>query len=172
MSEKLISQSNPSALRNPWVIGWLTLVGVVLIVNIVMITLAYTTNPGLVVDDYYERGRDHEQNIRKKIAARNELGWTYSADFPASPRTNQKELYRVNLVDKKGMPLDNCDVKLTAYRPSDADADFTVAMTETMPGLYEANTQFPLKGLWEITVTISRGNDYYDFSRRASVVNE
>ena len=172
MSEKLISQSNPSAWRNPWVIGWISLVAVVLIVNIVMITLAYTTNPGLVVDDYYERGRDHEQNIRKKIAARNELGWTYSAEFPTSPRINQKELYRVSMVDKKGMPLNGCEVKLTAYRPSDAGADFTIPMTETLPGLYEANTQFPLKGLWEITVSISRGNDYYDFSRRASVTTD
>ncbi|MDH5484541.1 MAG: FixH family protein [Gammaproteobacteria bacterium] len=172
MSEKLISQSNTKALRNPWVIGWLSLVAIVLIVNIVFITLAYTTNPGLVTDDYYERGRDHEQNIRKKMEARNALGWTYSADFPTSPKINQKELYRVNLADKKGTPLDNSQVKFTAYRPSDASADFTLDMVETLPGLYEINALFPLKGLWEITISISRGDDYYDFSRRASVATD
>ena len=49
-----ISQSNNRAFRNPWVIAWIALVVIVLAVNIAMITLAVTTNPGLVDKDYYE----------------------------------------------------------------------------------------------------------------------
>ena len=57
MSNKKISQDNPNAWRNPWVLGWLALVAVVLVVNAVMITIAFVTNPGLVTEDYYEKGQ-------------------------------------------------------------------------------------------------------------------
>ena len=45
-----------SAWRSPWFIGLDWMVAVVLAVNATMITLAFVTNPGLVIDDYYERG--------------------------------------------------------------------------------------------------------------------
>src|SRR5512143_379962 len=76
------SQANKRAFRNPCVIGWLTLLTVVLAVNITMIVLAFTTGPGLVEKDYYEKGRDLEKNIHKQIAARNALGWTSNLDVP------------------------------------------------------------------------------------------
>ncbi|MCW8847766.1 MAG: FixH family protein, partial [Sedimenticola sp.] len=52
--------------RNPWVLGWVGLVVVFLLANFVMIYLAITKNPGLVVDNYYERGQDYEKNMLKR----------------------------------------------------------------------------------------------------------
>ena len=170
MTDKSISQSNPNAWRNPWVIGWILLVVIVLVVNIAMISLAFITNPGLVTEDYYEKGQDHEQNINKKIAARNALGWTFSTDFPTSPVMKHNELYRLNAVDKYGKPLTGAEVSITAYRPSDSEADFKVLMIETLPGLYEAKINYPLKGIWELTIILTRGEDTDDFVRRTSVV--
>ena len=167
-----ISQDNPNGWRNPWMIGLLGLIVVVLLVNITFITLAFVTNPGLVTEDYYEKGKDHEQNVKKRIEARSKLGWTFNTDFPQGPVIYRRELYRVNAVDKAGMPLSKADVLLKAYRPSDASADFNIEMSETIPGVYEAMVAFPLKGLWEVTIDIKRGEDVYDFTRRASVVTE
>ncbi|MCW9014482.1 MAG: FixH family protein [Gammaproteobacteria bacterium] len=172
MNKKSFSQDNPNPWRNPWVIGWLALVAIVLLVNIVMISLAFITNPGLVSEDYYERGQEHEQNVRSRIAARETLGWTVSTDFPQNPVQNRKELYRFNIVDKAGNPLTGADVSLNAYRPSDAEADFNVKMTETLTGLYEARITYPLKGIWELNISINRDNDAYDFTRRSSVITE
>ena len=169
---KRISQDNPSGWRNPWMLGLLGLIGVVLLVNITFITLAFVTSPGLVTEEYYEKGQDHERNVRKRIAARSQLGWSFDTDFPQNPLINRKETYRVNGVDKVGQPLSNADVTLKAYRPSDADADFDIKMNETIPGVYEAAVAYPLKGIWEITIDIRRGEDVYDFTRRASIVTE
>lgn len=169
---KRISQDNPSAWRNPWALSLIVLISVVLLVNISFITLAFVTSPGLVTEDYYEKGQDFEKNVTKRIAARSQLGWSYNTDFPQNPLLNRAETYRVNLVDKAGMPLNDATVFLKAYRPSDADADFHVAMAETIPGVYEASVSYPLKGIWEITIDIERNQDVYDFTRRASVVTE
>lgn len=167
---KKISQDNPNGWRNPWVLGWISLVAVVLLVNITMISLAIYTNPGLVSEDYYERGRDHEQNVNNRLAARNALGWTFNADFPVSPVMNREETYRFNAVDRNGVPLSNARATLTAYRPSDAKADFSTDMHEIVPGVYEAKLNFPLKGLWEVTVNFKQGENEYDFNRRANVL--
>lgn len=167
-----ISQDNPRAWRNPWVIGWVSLVAAVLLVNITMISLAVSTNPGLVSEDYYERGRNFEKTVTTRIAARSALGWTISTDFPLAPVTNRVEKYRFNVVDKNGVPVTDGQVTVNVYRPSDAKADFLVEMTEIVPGVYTGDISFPLKGQWEVTVSVKRGEDIYDFSRRASVLAE
>ncbi len=167
-----ISQENPKALKNPWVIGWLFLVGVVLAVNIGFISLAFITNPGLVDKDYYEKAEDYEENLVKYRTARAALGWTYQAAFPKNPVINTKNVYRLSMVDKAGLPLTAASVKLIAYRPSDASADFEVELLETRAGIYEGYVSYPLKGIWEITAAIVRGDDKYDFTRRASIVTE
>ncbi len=170
ISNNKISQDNPNALRNPWVLGWLTLVAIVLLVNFTMITIAFVTNPGLVTEDYYEKGQDYEKNIAKIHAARKALGWTYKTNYPANPVMNTSAHYSFNIIDKKGLALSNATVTFSAYRPSDVDADFSVTMIETIPGRYEAKINYPLKGLWEITATIKQGNNSFDFTRRTSVL--
>jgi len=167
-----ISQENPKALKNPWVIGWLILVAVVLSVNIGFISLAFITNPGLVDKDYYENAEDYEENLVKYRTARAALGWSYQSAFPNNPVLNSKTLYRLTMVDKAGLPLTAANVKIMAYRPSDASADFTVKLAEIDAGIYEGHITYPLKGIWEITTVVVRGDDKYDFTRRASIVTE
>ena len=172
MKKDSISQDNPKALKNPWVLGWLALVLVVFVVNIGFISMAFITNPGLVDKNYYENAQDYEENLVKYRAARAALGWTYQADFPNNPVINKKELYRLSVVDKVGQPLTAATIKFNSYRPSDASADFETTLSEVAAGMYEGYITFPLKGIWDITVSISREDDRYDFTRRASIVTE
>lgn len=148
------------------------LIIVVLVVNIGFISLAYITNPGLVDKDYYEKGQDYEENMAKYRAARSALGWNYQTVFPKNPVLNKRELYRLAVVDKVGEPLTAANISVSAYRPSDASADFKVELSEIAAGIYEGYMTYPLKGIWEITVDIKREQDRYDFTRRASIVTE
>jgi nitrogen fixation protein FixH len=172
MNDRKISQDNPNAWKNPWVIGWVSLVAVVIIVNVTMISIAFITSPGLVEENYYEKGQDYEQNINKIKAERNALAWSYTTDFPGNPVINKKSHYSFNLVDKYGVALIDADVSFTAYRPSDADADFKIKMIETVSGRYEANITYPLKGIWQFTITINSDTDTFSFTRRTSVLNQ
>ncbi len=169
MSERLerrFSQSSKRAWRNPWVIGWMALLVVVLLANIGMITLAFVTGPGLVDKDYYEHGRDFERNRLKRLAVRNALGWTAHLDMPEKNLQGVPAIYRFSVVDREGVPVDNLEARITTYRPSDADADFSVPMERYAPGMYQAKLNFPLKGHWEITVSVKHGDESYDFIKR------
>ena len=149
-----ISQNNPRALRNPWVLGWIALVVVVLGVNAGMITTAIVTNPGLVDKNYYEEGRQLERNITKNEAARNALGWQIKLDQPSRSVMGQEAVYHFTAYSSIGLPLNKLAPTLTAYRPSDANADFTMTMKEIGPGQYEARPVFPLKGAWDVSVNV------------------
>jgi nitrogen fixation protein FixH len=153
--------------KNPWVLGWIGLVVVVLGVNITMVVLAIATNPGLIRDDYYERGRDVERTIMTRLAEGPQ--WTMRIDVPAGARAEQPTKVRFAVVDAVGQPVSPDRVTYFAYRPSDAHRDFSVPMERHAPGIYEAEVEFPLGGVWDTVVAIEQGGDEHSLGQRISV---
>lgn len=168
--KRFFSQSNKEAWRNPWVIGWLLLLLTVLSVNIGMITTAVVTNPGLVEENYYEKGRDHEKNFQQRMEMRRTLGWAMDFKLPTVINRAEEQLYRFTVTDEKsGAAVTGATIQLTAYRPSDANADFTVPMNEIAPGIYEAKIALPLIGKWELKLNATHGEKWYDATQEIQV---
>lgn len=163
------SQSNREALRNPWFLGWLVLLGTFLSVNLLFVILAITSNPGLVVEDYYEQGRQYEQHALERIAAQKNLRWTTRLEIPQSIVRDLQDVYRFSAVDEYGLPVNNAAVKLLAYRPSDASKDFVISLQELVPGLYEGELRFSLPGVWDLNVDVRHNNDHFEMSHRIFV---
>jgi nitrogen fixation protein FixH len=153
--------------KNPWVIGWISAVLVVLGANITMVTLAIATNPGLIRDDYYERGRDVERTIQTRLADGPQ--WTIQIDTPRDIRAEQAGRVRFAAVDKVGQPVRPDSVTYFAYRPSDAQRDFSQPMAQVGPGLYEAEVTFPLGGVWDTVVSVQDDGAQHSFAERISV---
>ena len=164
------SQSNPQAMRNPWVIGWIAIVVVFLAVNIMFFITAWVSSPGLVVQDYYEQGRQYEKNALKIMASQNRLNWETRLEIPQTIVRNSPDVYRFSAVDSRGLPIKGAQVKLFAYRPSDADADFATPLQEIAPGLYQADIGFTLPGVWDLQVKAQRDEEVYQMSHRVSVL--
>jgi nitrogen fixation protein FixH len=166
-SETPDARSRPSAWRNPWVIAWIGLIVIVLAVNITMVVLAIATNPGLIRDDYYERGRDVERTIQTRLAEG--PAWTIRVDTPADIRAEEAAKVRFAAVDKVGQPVSAEQVTYFAYRPSDAARDFSLPMEQAGPGLFEVEVTFPLGGVWDTVVAVQQGDDEHTFAQRISV---
>jgi hypothetical protein len=56
-----------------------------------------------------------------------------------------------------------------AYRPSDAERDFSVPMIEEARGRYTAEVMFPLAGVWDTVAVVREGEEEYSVSQRVSV---
>jgi len=166
---KKYSQSNTEGKRNPWVIGWFAVVAVFLSVNAIFIVLAVVSSPGLVIEDYYEQGRQYEKNAIKRLVAHNRLQWESKLEIPEAVTLNTPDTYRFSAVDSRGLPVRDADVQVVAYRPSDADADFTTTLQPIAPGLYQASLSFPLPGVWDLNVKVQRGDDRLELVQRLSV---
>ena len=164
-----ISQDNKSAMRNPWVLGWLAILITVIGVNVAFIVTAFKTSPGLVEENYYEKGRDVEKNFQKKLEARNRLGWDIRLQSPEQIILGKPAYYSINIVDSVGMPLRDATVTLQAYRPSDASADIRTEMQIIATGVYQSSLTLPLKGIWDLKVKVSRGEDELELARRVTV---
>ncbi|WP_457674511.1 FixH family protein [Thiolapillus sp.] len=163
------SQDSKQAFRNPWVLGWIAGILLVLGVNVAFIITAVVTNPGLVEKDYYEKGRDQEQNFIQQQLTRDRLGWQMKLDAVHKPVMGEPVRYTFNIVDTNGVAIDGDQATLHAYRPSDVNADFDVAMQEIAPGVYSAELTFPLKGVWDLTAVLVKGEDSLKVTRRISV---
>jgi nitrogen fixation protein FixH len=162
-------QGGGSAWRSPWFIGWISLIVVVLVVYATMITLAFVTNPGLVVDDYYERGRAVERSLKTRRAEA--PGWTMSLDTPADIAAEKPTIVRFFVVDSVGQPVRPDQVTYFAYRPSDPSADFSLPMVEEAPGRYAAEVTFALSGLWDTLVAAQTGGQEVAFDQRIGVAD-
>jgi len=161
--------SNRHALRNPWILAWLGLLGTVVLINFVFISMAFISSPGLVTEDYYEQGRKYEDNVIKMIAAKNNLRWETNLHVPNDFIVNKTQVVRFNAVDSNGLPINNAEVQVTAYRPSDADADFIVKLDNIGPGIYQSYIGFPLKGIWDLKLRVNEGENTLDMVHRLSV---
>lgn len=156
-----------SAWRSPWVIAWVAMVVIFFTMNMVMIYFAQSNNPGLVAEDFYDRGQDYEKNMLKR-QARNP-GWHMKVVLPKKIGVDEPVICRFTVSDKDGEPVDPTAVIFYAYRPSDAKQDFNVPMQQVEPGIYEAEVSFPLLGAWDTLVSAKRGDDEYNTPKRIGV---
>ena len=163
MSE-IIERQSPWT--NPWVLGWIGLLVVFLIANFIMIYLAVTNSPGLVVDNYYERGQDFEQNMLKRQAR--DPGWKMKLHSPGAVGVAEPTEFGVRILDQQGNPVVPDTVTFYAYRPSDVRRDFSVPMREQAPGVYQAEVSFPLLGVWDILISARHGEEEYHLPHRVS----
>lgn len=168
MQQPLAPQTNPSpAWRNPWLIGWFALVATFLAVNGVMIYFAIATNPGLVVEDYYDRGQYYEHNLASKLAQ--DPGWALRADVPEDVKAGQTQVLRFFVSDKAGQPVAVDGATFYAYRPSDVGRDFSSPMEAEAPGRYSVRVNFPLIGIWDTLFAARMGEDEQTLGQRLIV---
>ncbi len=156
-----------SAWRSPWVIAWVAMVVIFFSMNMFMIYMAADKNPGLVVDDFYDRGQDYEKNMLKRMAR--DPGWKMRIQLPKKIDVDQSVTCRFKVTDESGQPVSPDSVTFFAYRPSDKNADFSVPMHAVEPGLYEAEVKFPLLGAWDILVSATKGEDEFNTPKRIGV---
>lgn len=161
------TERSNSPWRNPWVLAWIGLVVSVLVVNGTFVWLAFSTNPGLVDDDFYERGQHYEKTLASRLAK--DPGWTMHADIPDDLTAGLGGSILVTLVDKAGQPVKPERVTFYAYRPSDKSADFSVPMSQIGPGQYLARVSFPLFGVWDGLVAVTQGEDEFTSGQRIRV---
>ncbi len=168
-SQPLFSQSNKQALRNPWVIGWLGILLLVVLINGAFIITAFMTNPGLVDEDYYEKGKEHERTVQTRIANRVRLGWQIDLRTADKIGVNRVTTFHIDLKNRDGQLIAADSITLNAYRPSDASADFMQSMENLAPGRFVTSITFPLKGVWDINVVVNAGDDSLNMTRRINV---
>ena len=157
----MISQNNKKGLRNPWLLGLMGLIIVVLGVNAVFIWLATHNRSALVDRDYSTRSRKSNAAVVSDLREQKALAWKASVKQPKAIVTGTPATYEIGVVDRDGAPVSG-SVEVAAYRSADESKDFSTAFREVSPGNYQGYISFPLKGSWELRIRVKRGNETFE----------
>lgn len=169
MSEQKMDKRDWSvAWKNPLVIFWFAIVLTVLMVNFFMVSMAVVTNPGLVVDDYYERGKNHAAIMAKRIEM-DKMGWQLNVDLPVMSESKASTIL-LTILDKDNQVFNVDSAILYYYRPSDRHLDGSIELAYTGEvGKYKADFSLPLKGKWDVILEVVQGENKYSVGRSIMV---
>lgn len=153
------------AWRNPWVITWVTILLAFILISGIRIFLAVQTNPGLVDENYYERGQSYEKERLSRMARDR---WQMRIKAPDFIDIAVPVVFDFEVKDKQGYPVTPDEVTFYVYRPSDVKQDFSLPMEKVGEGRYRIEASFPLLGVWDILVSVKNGEDEYNVPYRFS----
>ncbi|WP_028487393.1 FixH family protein [Thiomicrorhabdus chilensis] len=154
--------------KNPFIIAWFVILTIVLGVNFFMVSMAIVTNPGLVVDDFYEKGKNMDAVLanRKRME---QLGWQLNVDLPILSEAKPSTV-TLNVLDKENQSMNVDSAMLYFYRPSDKNLDGELALNSTgLPGQYQAEFTLPLKGKWDLMIEVQKDGERYNIGRSIMV---
>jgi len=157
----MISQHSKKGLHNPWFLGMIGLIVLVLGVNGTFIWFAMHNRSALVDREYSTKDRESNAAVESALQEQKALAWKATIKQPRSIVMGTPADYEIGVVDREGKPVSGT-VEVKAYRASDANRDFTTVFRETLPGNYQGYISFPLKGFWELRIHVKRGEDIYE----------
>jgi nitrogen fixation protein FixH len=168
----MISQENKSGFRNPWVLGMLALIVVVLCVDGTFIWFTQKEGRSTLVERDYDTGdRKSGEELVKELREQHKLGWQTEVKKPASIVMGTPTSYEISIKDREGAPVSG-KLEVMAYRPSNASKDFTIPFKEVAPGRYQGYVNFPLKGNWELHMRVQRGEEVFNVNSDKFMVAE
>ncbi|MBF6057463.1 MULTISPECIES: FixH family protein [Thiomicrorhabdus] len=156
------------AWKNPFVIAWVVILSIVLTVNFFMVSMAIVTNPGLVVEDFYEQGKNMDKILAEQKRM-DQLGWQLQIDLPILSE-GKSEHVTLKVLDKDGQPLAVDKATLFYYRPSDRHLDGKTELTSAgETGIFETEFSLPKKGKWDLIMEVNRGETRFNVGRSIMV---
>ncbi len=131
-----------------WVFGFFA---TFIAVDVYMVTVAVTTQTGMVIDRPYERGLAYNQEI-DAVARQQELGWR------SGLRLDGTDVI-FTLHDVAGHAIDGAVGTVTFFRHSHDGADFTLDLKGNGNGQYRADfSMYAISGRWQVRVSIQKGD--------------
>ncbi|HUW26494.1 MAG TPA: FixH family protein [Gallionella sp.] len=157
----MISQNHKNGLRNPWLLGMLGAIIVVLSINSIFVWLAMHNRSSLVDREYSTRDRKSDAAVLGDLQSHKALAWKTTIKQPKAITMDSPVAYEISVADRENVPVSGA-MEVEAYRAADASKDFLTTFREVSPGNYQGFISFPLKGYWELRIRIKRGGDVFE----------
>ena len=116
---------------------------------------AHTVTPG-----YHARALAWDEEAARRDASA-KLGWGAAAEILGAP--GQRKL-RVTLHDRAGQPVDGATVQATVFHHARGKEIANLSLAPAGPGAYAAALAAERSGVWEVRLTVRRGNDTFHWT--------
>ena len=146
MSPTILIPRRPQGLQGRHVLGaFIAFFGTIFAVNGALIYSALSTHTGVVANEPYRKGLAYNERISAdERQAR--LGWTETLEVGRDGHVT------LVLAERDGRAVRGLKVEGLLGRPATNRYDVNLALVETAPGRYEAQTATVAEGSWLITL--------------------
>lgn len=148
--------TTPRPLSGWWVFAaFVAFFGVIVIVNSIFITMALSTNSGLVTEDPYRKGLAYNEKLEK---ARSQPDINTVMRF-------ENNVLQWSLTDQSGQAINVANVSAKFIRPIKDGDDFNAELHHDGNGIYSIKPAFPVKGSWKVILSAKWDNQTYQTSK-------
>jgi nitrogen fixation protein FixH len=128
--------------------------GVVIGVNVTMMTLAISTMPGTEVESPYLAGIKYNAEI-SAARAQEARGWRMTSHVDRAG--DGSAVVTIEARDRNGAPLTGLGLLVKLARPTDKRADRVFTLGERSAGRYSGEASDVAAGIWDLEVEADRG---------------
>ncbi|HZP21748.1 MAG TPA: FixH family protein [Bauldia sp.] len=139
--------------------------GVVIVINVFMMSAAIRTFGGVDVPSSYEAGRAFEKEVAK-AAAQAGRDWRVDEDLSAA---GGDRVLTVRILDAGGTPITGVQVRAKLAHPVDERQDVELAMSEEESGVYRGRG-LVAAGVWQLELQVDRSGEQVFRSRNRILV--
>ncbi len=134
---------------------------VVIAVNVVFVTLALRSQPGVITDHAYEKGLAYNKVV-DAASAQAALGW--QGEISVAEGAGLTRQVTLTLKDKQHKPLVAQQLVLKATRPTQSGLDFEVTVKGNA-----GDITFPELGVWELRAFATVQGTPYQIAKRVVI---
>lgn len=144
---------------------FLAFFAVFITVDMFYIYIANKSWRGVAIQNSYHKGLNYNQTINQsKTQAK--LGWQVKISL--EPMGNNISRLRIDLKDAQNNPIQNAEISADFKRPTQEGYDFS--STIDFDGkAYVKELSFPLKGQWNIELTVTKNGQIFKTAQRRIV---
>ena len=125
-----------------------------------------------VVEDDYQAKQEHYNRFLEQRRLQTMRGWQIRKGWVGEAVAGQPALFRLEVRDARGSPVEHASVKGRFFRFSGSEHDTHFVMEEVAPGRYEASIILDLPGRWNLDLVIRRGEDRHEIKASTEVRKE
>lgn len=141
--------------RDKWIpIAFVAFFATIALLDGIFVYLAVTTQTGVVTERPYEKGLAYNEVLQ---AAKSRPDLQEKAEY-------KDGVLSWSLKDESGKPITNATVTALLKRPVQDGYDFDITLSHKGNGVYEAEVNTPMKGLWQAGLSSAWDKQKYQTS--------
>lgn len=126
--------------------------------------------PGVISHDFQKKEALYN-NYLHQVEQQKERGWQVQYGWIGTAIAGRVTPFQLTARDKEGLPINAADAEVRFLRPSDKREDFMLKLVEVAPGVYRQDVTPPHFGLWQVVITLQRGEDVHEIRASTDVAD-
>lgn len=124
--------------------------------------------PGTIARDYQKKEALYNEYLAQ-VKRQNERGWKVDKGWLQQPVAGASAAFQVRVLQADDAPVSSAQVTGVFLRPSDSRKDMPFDMQEVEPGLYRVVLTLAEPGVWDLLLTVKRGEQLHELRATTSV---